>query len=146
MAESKELTGTTGFEVRVVTPQGTAAETSTDAVTGPGRLGEFEVLPGHVPLLAELHPGVLALGGKKREYLAVGSGFLKVGTEGNIEVLVDQAVAASDVDVDAAKELLAEVGPKVDGWKDALDARYEALLAKRDWAQAQLDAHKMGGN
>ena len=146
MSDDKQLTGASGFDVRVVTPKGTAAETNTDAVTGPGRLGEFEILPGHVPFLTELHPGVLVLGEKKREYLAVGSGFLRVGTEGTIEVLVDKAVSAADVDVDAAKELLAEVGPKVAAWKEALDGEYKTLKGRLDWAQAQLDAHRLTSN
>ena len=144
--ESKQLPGDSGFKVRVVTPRGTAAETGTDAVTGPGRLGEFEVLPGHVPFLTELHPGVLVLGEAKKEYLAVGAGYLKVGSEGDIEVLVERAIAGSEVDVEAAKAELAEAGPKVDAWSQSLGAEYKILKDRRDWAQAQIDAHRQAGN
>lgn len=141
MAEEKQLVGTTGFQVRVVTPTGTAAEVETDAVTGPGQLGEFEVLPGHVPFLTELHPGVLVLGEKEREYFAVGSGYLKVGETGSIEVLVERAIPGADIDVEAAREQLDEVAPRVADWSGALGADYQKLKARRDWAQAQLEAH-----
>jgi len=144
--ESKQLSGQSGFKVRVVTPKGTAAQATTDAVTGPGRLGEFEVLPGHVPFLTELHPGVLVLGEKSKQYFAVGAGYLKVGSEGDIEVLVERAVAGSEVDIEAAKAELADVGPKVDSWSQSLGAEYKNLKDRRDWAQAQLDARRYAGN
>lgn len=146
MADNKALTGDSGFRVRVVTPTGTAREAQVQAVTGPGWLGEFEVLPGHVPYLTELHPGVLVLTGDEREYLAVGRGYLKVGDTGSIEVLVDRAVKGDQVDVEAARELLDEVGPKVDDWKGTLGAEYQKLKTRRDWAQAQLDAHARASN
>jgi hypothetical protein len=55
-------------------------------------------------------------------------------------VLVEQAVGAADVDVDAAKAVVAELAPKVKEWKGAVDAEFANLKARHDWAQAQLDA------
>jgi F-type H+-transporting ATPase subunit epsilon len=129
------------LRVVVVTPRGPIADEETDGVTAPGQLGEFEVLPGHVPFLTQLHPGVLILGDKQaREIYAVASGFLEVEPDGEVLVLVEQAVAAGKVDTAAAKAVVDDLGPKIKDWKEALDAEYKNVKARLDWAQAQLDA------
>jgi len=137
--EAKSETAT-ALHVQLVTPRGPVAEQETDAVTAPGELGEFEVLPGHVPLLTELHPGVLVLGERERRIFAVSSGFLEVELDGTVLVLVEQAVAAADVELEQAKAQLSELGPKLKDWKGAVDAEFKNLKARHDWAQAQVDA------
>jgi F-type H+-transporting ATPase subunit epsilon len=126
--------------VSLVTPRGPVAAQETDAVTAPGKLGEFEVLPGHVPFLTELHPGVLVLGERERHVFAVSSGFLEVEPDGTVLVLVEQAVAAGAVDLEQARAQLAELAPKLKDWKGAIDAEFKNLKARHDWAQAQVDA------
>jgi F-type H+-transporting ATPase subunit epsilon len=135
--------GTGGpLRVNVVTPRGPVAREETDGVTAPGQLGELEVLPGHVPFLTELHPGVLVLGDKRaRKVLAVGPGFLSVDPAGEIQVLVEQAVLAEEADLEGARAVVAELGPKIREWKLDLGAEYRNVKARLDWAQAQLDAH-----
>jgi F-type H+-transporting ATPase subunit epsilon len=129
------------LRVSVVTPRGPVTDQDTDGVTAPGRLGELEVLPGHVPLLTELHPGVLVLGDKRaKSVYAVSTGFLEVEPDGVVQILVEQAVAAADVDLDAAKAQLAELGPRLKDWKGAVDGEFRTLKQRHDWAQAQVDA------
>ena len=50
--------------VNLVTPKGVVSQSETDSVQAPGELGEFELLPGHVPMLTALKPGVLTVGDK----------------------------------------------------------------------------------
>src|ERR1044071_5764288 len=88
--------------VNLVTPKGVVAHTDTDSVQAPGELGEFQLLPGHVPMLTALKPGVLAVGSKGAMY-AVSSGYLRVDPAGHVEILVEQAVPASEIDPAAAK-------------------------------------------
>lgn len=128
------------LRVSMVTPRGPVAAQDTDAVTAPGQLGEFEVLPGHVPFLTQLHPGVLVLGERERRVFAVSSGFLEVEPDGTVLVLVEQAVAAGDVDLEQARAQVSELGPKLKDWKGAVDAEFKNLKARHDWAQAQVDA------
>jgi F-type H+-transporting ATPase subunit epsilon len=128
------------LKVSVVTPRGPVTTEDTDAVTAPGQLGEFEVLPGHVPFLTQLHPGVLVLGERERHIFAVSSGFLEVEADGTVLVLVEQAVAAGAVDLEQAKALLSELAPKLKDWKGAIDAEFKNLKARHDWALAQVDA------
>ena len=137
---ASEETKKDALAVSVVTPRGPVAAEDTDAVTAPGELGELEVLPGHVPFLTELHPGVLVLGERERHVFAVSTGFLEVEPDGTVLVLVEQAVAASEVDLDQAKAQVAELAPKLKDWKGATDAEWKNLKARHDWAQAQVDA------
>lgn len=128
------------LKVSVVTPRGPVTTEDTDAVTAPGELGEFEVLPGHVPFLTQLHPGVLVLGERERHIFAVSTGFLEVEADGTVLVLVEQAVAAGAVDLEQAKAQLSELAPKLKDWKGAIDADFKNLKARHDWALAQVDA------
>jgi F-type H+-transporting ATPase subunit epsilon len=133
--------GRGALKVNVVTPRGPIATESTDGVTAPGALGELEVLPGHVPYLTQLMAGVLTLGDKgARQVLAIGPGFLSVDAAGEVQILVEQAVAAADVDLAAARQVVSELGPKIKDWKQELGAEYKNLKARLDWGRAQLDA------
>src|ERR1700733_8420325 len=93
--------------VNLVTPRGVVAHTDADSVQAPGELGEFELLPGHIPMLTAIRPGVLTIGTKARARYAVSSGYLRVDPTGAVEILVEQAVPAGEIDGEAAKRDLA---------------------------------------
>ncbi len=139
---TKTLIGGGGLKVNVVTPKGPVTDATTDAITAPGEMGEFEVLAGHIPFLTAMHPGVLTLGeNMKKQIYAVGAGYLRVDQAGSVEVLVERAIAAEDVDTEAAGEELKELRPQVEGWKGAPDADFLNLKARYDWARARIDAN-----
>lgn len=130
-----------GLDVNLVTPKGVIAHEATDALTAPGEEGEFELLPGHTPLLAALKPGVLTIGERTRARYAVSSGFLRIDPSGSIEVLVEQAVAGSDIDLDAAKADLKASEAELAKWGDKpTDGDWKILVNKVAWAQARVDA------
>ena len=127
--------------VNLVTPKGVVAHTDTDSVQAPGELGEFELLPGHVPLLTALKPGVLTIGTKQRARYAVSSGYLRVDPKGAVEILVEQAMPAKDVDVTAAQSELKAAEADLAKWGDRPhDGDYVNLVARVGWAKARLDA------
>jgi F-type H+-transporting ATPase subunit epsilon len=136
------------MRLSITTPRGAVVEANIDEITAPGQLGEFGVLPGHVPLMAALKPGVLTY--RTAEHtgiLAVGEGFLQVApaTVGGqptdrVLVLVDQALTAASVDRLAAEKDLAHSEAEIVGWKRELDGSYQALVVRRDWALAQIAA------
>jgi F-type H+-transporting ATPase subunit epsilon len=139
------------MKLSLTTPRGSLVDADVDEVTAPGELGELGVLPGHVPLMTTLRPGVLSY--KKGEHLsvvAVGEGFLQVapvpGADANntagdrVLVLVDEAVAAGDVNREAAARELADADRELNAWKGELDGAHAALVLRRGWAQARLDA------
>jgi len=127
--------------VNLVTPRGVVAHTDADSVQAPGELGELELLPGHIPMLTALKPGVLTIGSKARARYAVSSGYLRVDPEGGVEILVEQAVPSKDVDADAAKKDLATAEAELAKWGDRpLDGDYVNVQQRADWARARLDA------
>ncbi|MGE5186963.1 MAG: ATP synthase F1 subunit epsilon [Acidobacteriota bacterium] len=126
--------------VNLVTPKGVVAHTDTDSVQAPGEQGEFELLPGHVPLLTALRPGVLTIGTKQRARYAVSNGYLRVDPEGAVEILVEQAVPESDVDLDAAREELRQAESDLAKWGDKpQDGDYQSLVTRAGWARARID-------
>lgn len=126
------------LNVHLVTPRGKIADEHTDAVTAPGELGEFEVLPGHVPLLSELHPGVLTLGEQSRHVYAVGRGYLRVDAGGDIEILVDDAIPAEKIDAAAAQDEAEKLGDQLEEWTEPQNAAWKTLKSRHDWAQARV--------
>lgn len=127
--------------INLVTPRGVVAHTDADSVQAPGELGEFELLPGHVPMLTSLRPGVLTIGTKARARYAVGPGYLRVDPSGAVEILVEQALPAGDVDVDTAKKELAAAEAELAKWGDkAQDGEYVNLQHRAGWARARIDA------
>src|SRR5262245_27690524 len=141
------------MRLSVTTPRGALVDTDVDELTAPGELGEFGVLPGHVPLMSALKPGVLWYKGKERSgILAVGQGFLQVAPLPQADdrapghgldrvlVLVDQALTARDVDRARAEKDLAAADRELAAWSGELDGAHQALVERRGWAQARLDA------
>src|SRR5262245_34382482 len=90
--------------VTLVTPTASLRAGDVDEIIAPGVEGELGVLPGHVPYITALKPGVLVLrDGTRRDVYAVGQGYLQVGVGGQTRVLAQMAVPGADVDGDQAR-------------------------------------------
>jgi F-type H+-transporting ATPase subunit epsilon len=126
--------------VNLVTPRGVVAHAETDAITAPGELGEFELLPGHVPMLTALRPGVLSIGEKSRTRYAVSTGYLRIDPHGAVEILVEKALPAGNVDVEAARKDLRTAETELASWGDKpTDGDWQNLMHRVQWAQACID-------
>src|SRR5262245_10288512 len=126
--------------INLVTPRGVVAHTNADSVQAPGELGEFELLPGHVPMLTALKPGVLTIGTKAKARYAVSSGYLRVDPSGEVEILIEQAQASKDIDAEAAKKDLAAAEAEIAKWGDKpADGDFQNLKQRAGWAKARLD-------
>jgi F-type H+-transporting ATPase subunit epsilon len=127
--------------INLVTPRGVVAHTDADSVQAPGELGEFELLPGHVPMLTALKAGVLTIGTKAKARYAVSTGYLRVDPSGAVEILVEQAMPSKEIDADAAKKDLAAAEGELAKWGDkAQDGDYVNLQQRAGWARARIDA------
>jgi F0F1-type ATP synthase epsilon subunit len=92
-------------------------------------------------MLTALRPGVLTIGSKTRTRYAVSSGYLRVDPSGAVEILVEQALPAKEVDAEAAKKELAAAEAELAKWGDRpLDGDYVTLQQRAGWAKARLDA------
>lgn len=143
------------MRLSVTTPRGAVVETDIDEISAPGTVGEFGVLPGHVPMMAALKPGVLTYrAGDRTLTFAVGEGFLQVApaptpaavggssnaTTDRVLVLVDQALGARSIDAAAARKELADTEAQLAAWKGELDGTHQELIARRDWSLAKVGA------
>jgi F-type H+-transporting ATPase subunit epsilon len=128
----------------VTTPRGALVEAEIEEVSAPGALGEFGVLPQHVPFLSALRPGVLVYRTKEAaRVLAVSEGVLEVARAeagDKVLVLVSQAATAEEIDRATAEKDLAAADAELAQWKKDLGGEYQALLVRRGWAAARLDA------
>ena len=132
------------MQLTVTTPRGALVQIEVDEIAAPGAVGEFGVLPGHIPLMAALKPGVRFYRTKDGpRFLAVGDGVLQVARSGDsdkILVLVDRGEAARDIDRDTATQELAAVDAELAKTKAETAAEVKALLGRRAWAAARVDA------
>ncbi len=91
------------LELEVVTPDRLVAKDTVDIVMAMGALGEFGILPSHIPFLTPLQPGELRYRkGGQLEYLAVTGGFAEVSLN-KVTILAEAAEKAREIDIDRAK-------------------------------------------
>lgn len=77
------------LQLDVVTPQGMILSTAVDEVTATGALGEFGILPGHLPLLSALRPGPFRFKRQGEVFeVQLGAGFVEAGPD-HMVVLAD---------------------------------------------------------
>ena len=89
------------LNLKIITPERVVLEKVVDNVLARGTEGEFEVLPGHEPLLATLSIDVLEFNtGGEHNSAAVMGGVLEVRDQ-DVTVLSD--VAELDVEIDQAR-------------------------------------------
>ena len=97
------------FAVSLVTPEGAAFDGEAEMLIVPGEAGEIGVLARHAPLVAMLRAGSTRVHLSRQEVreFATGPGFFKVEQDRAL-ALVDDAVAASEIDGDRASRQLEE--------------------------------------
>ena len=132
------------MHLTVTTPRGYLVQAEVDEISAPGALGEFGILPGHIPFMSVLKPGVLSYRSKDGvKQLAVGDGILQVArvSDGDkIEVLVNRGEHGKDVDRQAAERELGAADAELAKSKAESMAELKPLQDRRAWAAAQVDA------
>lgn len=76
-----------------------------DALVVPAHEGQLGILPGHAPLLAQLHPGTVVIRQKGEEprLLAVSGGFVEV-TAAGVSLFAETAEMAEEIDAERARQ------------------------------------------
>jgi F-type H+-transporting ATPase subunit epsilon len=129
----------TSLTLEVATPLGMALSVETDSVQAPSMAGELGVLPGHVPLLAALRPGILTYK-QDGQFLkaAVGGGFVEAGSN-HVRVITEFFQRPEQVDVEDARNDLAAAEAKLKETKATIDdIEYKEAERAQQWAQARL--------
>ena len=94
------------IQLRIVTPDKVVVDAPVEAVGAMGSEGAFTALPGHLPFLTDLKPGLLwyRVDGQTRE-LAVSGGFIEIEPD-KANVLADSAEYLEEIDVERAERAL----------------------------------------
>ena len=126
------------INLAIVTPEREALSIVCDEVVAPGVNGEIGLLPGHVPLITALRPGVLTVvKGGRRSYYAVSSGFAEVDAD-QVTVLTASCEPASEIDVERARRALSDAEAKLEKLGPQ-DPGYDAARFQIERARARLD-------
>jgi F-type H+-transporting ATPase subunit epsilon len=128
------------LEVHVVTPEREVWTGSAEMLVARGVEGEVGILGGHQPMLVQLAIGPLRIHREGGELLAavVDGGFLHVGTHEGVtraDVLASQAELAAEIDVDATRQVLAELEGRS---RELEEAELDALNREVEKARARL--------
>jgi F-type H+-transporting ATPase subunit epsilon len=125
------------LELELATPERELLKEQVSELQIPGTKGYMGILPGHAPLLGLLGIGTLTcISGGTRRYFSIHGGFLEV-LDDHVRVLADTAEAASEIDVERARNALKraeemDINPAL--WVDPAEA-LDAMAR----AQARID-------
>lgn len=145
MADAADISQT--FSLQVLTPSRIVEDIDVALATFPGVEGDFGVLPGHMPFITHLQPGVISYeeGGMPRR-VAVSSGVVEVTPE-RVIVLARTAEPASDVDMERAttakkdyESRLSAISRDHDDWTE-LESKLKTALARIEAAQSKTSSH-----
>ncbi|MFA4941645.1 MAG: ATP synthase F1 subunit epsilon [Patescibacteria group bacterium] len=89
----------------IVTPERVVLKEQISKVTVPTKAGEITILPKHMPIVANLKPGVIELTKKdgEVEVMSVSGGFVEV-LHNKVVILADTAERAEELDLLRAEE------------------------------------------
>jgi F-type H+-transporting ATPase subunit epsilon len=117
---------------RIITPQEMVFDDEVDLVIARIADGEIGVLADHAPLVSTLEIGDVRIRqGEERRVYATSDGFFKV-SENLVQILVEEAVAAEDIDSSEAEDRISEAEQEIaDLPEDDERARSEAERRQR---------------
>lgn len=91
---------------QLVSPERVVLKAELVSLTCPTEMGYINILPHHVPLVANLAPGEIRATDKNKENFSiyVTGGFVEVGPENNVKILADAAEHSYEIDEERAKQ------------------------------------------
>ena len=115
---------------RIITPEETIFDGEADLVIARIADGELGVLADHAPLVSTVEIGDVRIHqGDERRAFATSDGFFKV-SENLVQILVEEAVPATEIDVHEAENRV-EVASREVSEEDAEDRRRESERRQR---------------
>lgn len=123
----------------LVSPERLLISEDADMVVLPAEDGDMGVLPGHSPVITTIRPGTICMyeGDAVAKRLFVAGGFAEV-TDERCTVLADEAIDIGEIDKEAVRTSLKDLGEDVTHAKDETEkSAAESALAV---AEAKLHA------
>ena len=91
------------LHLEIVTPEKVIISQDVDTVVAPGSEGGFGILPGHIPFLSGIVPGVVRFKFQgTTASMSVTTGFAEISAD-KVSILVDSAEKAGDIDIERAE-------------------------------------------
>ncbi len=101
------------IELEVVTPDQAVFHDFVDDVVVPGKQGEMDILPGHLPLLAALTVGEMRINdGDTQKNFLIDQGYAEV-VDDRVTVLTEACEGVDDIDIATAKQRLSHAEEEV---------------------------------
>lgn len=124
------------LQLHVVSQERELIQTTVESVTAMTIEGEVTILPGHIPLFTKLAAGELRFSSnKKEESLVVSQGFLTVGQDNSVIIMVDTAVLAREVSEQKAQQAIKQAHETMRLSQD----KRELLMAEASLRLAMLE-------
>jgi F-type H+-transporting ATPase subunit epsilon len=124
--------------LEIVTPEAKVYSDTIDSVVIPTVEGEIGVLPGHIPLLAQVEHGELRVTkGATTELLVVSGGFAQIDGD-RVRVLAENAINEAKIDEHAVEAALKRAEEQLREAKDMDPAQYEHLQSMVRYSGVQL--------
>jgi F-type H+-transporting ATPase subunit epsilon len=132
------------MDVSIVSPEQKVWQGDADMVVARSPEGEFGVMRGHIPFLAALTPGRVAIvSGSDREEFFVPGGFLEASgasDDYHVIVLADDAESVADLDAAEARRRLDDARRRL---QEDANERTEAMLRVE---MARVEIAESGGS
>ena len=120
------------LRLKIITPQKLVFDGEVEELVAPGQMGEFGVLPGHVPFLSVLFPGRLRFKTEEsNENIVIIHGGLADVKDNTVSVLTDRSENPEEVDSAAARK-------EVEVFQKKLDELQDSELSEREELDRQL--------
>jgi F-type H+-transporting ATPase subunit epsilon len=124
--------------LKIITPSKVVLSSEVDEVSAPGTLGEFGVLPGHVPFITTLEPGIVKYFQSGSEStLFISGGIFNVESD-KAKVLTESAEDPARIDNSETKEQIEDLEKIISGLEEESE-ELPGLIKKLKIAQARLD-------
>jgi len=132
------------LKLEIVTPDRKVLSEEVEYVGAPGIMGEFGVLPKHVPFLSALGVGNLHYKQNgKAHYVFVAGGFAEVSND-QVTILAEVAEMATEIDIDRAQKAKDRAEQRAAAAKEKVDASRNQAALKR--AISRINCKSCGKN
>ena len=122
--------------VRIVSQEKELVSEQADMVTAQTVEGQITILPGHLPLFSKLtHGELIYKTGDNKNVIAVSQGFIDVGLNNSVTIIVDIATQARDISLQKAEAAIKAAQETLSKSQD----QRELIMAEASLRQAMLE-------